>query len=79
MTPIQKYVTPYIIQGNDVMGCSQTGSGKTIAFLLPIVEKMLSEGPPDDSSNYYNIFIFLNLFRFKKRNIRSCSLNINPN
>ena len=26
------------------------GSGKTIAFLLPIVEKMLIEGPPDDSS-----------------------------
>jgi len=53
MTPIQKYVTPYILEGHDVMGCSQTGSGKTIAFLLPIVEKMLKEGPPDDSSRYF--------------------------
>ncbi len=25
MTPIQKYVMPYILEGNDVMGCSQTG------------------------------------------------------
>ena len=54
MTPIQKYVMPFIIEGHDVMGCSQTGSGKTIAFLLPIVEKMMKEGPPDDSGKLFN-------------------------
>jgi len=48
MTPIQKAVMPYIFKGNDVMGCSHTGSGKTIAFLLPIITKMLKEGPPED-------------------------------
>ena len=50
MTPIQKSVISYILQGKDVMGCAQTGSGKTIAFLLPIVNKMITQGPPDVSS-----------------------------
>jgi ATP-dependent RNA helicase DDX3X len=52
MTPIQKYVLPVISEGNDVMGCSQTGSGKTIAFLAPIVNKMMKEGPPQEVDNY---------------------------
>lgn len=47
MTPIQKNVIPIITEGNDVMACSQTGSGKTIAFLSPIVNKMLKDGPPN--------------------------------
>ena len=47
MTPIQRAVISFILQGNDVMGCAQTGSGKTIAFLLPIVNKMIAEGPPE--------------------------------
>ena len=45
MTPIQKEVIKYIEDGNDVMGCAQTGSGKTIAFLLPIISRLLDEEP----------------------------------
>lgn len=45
MTPIQREVMKYIFNGSDVMGCSQTGSGKTIAFLLPIIQNMLNEEP----------------------------------
>jgi len=52
MTPIQKYVLPIISLGNDVIGCSQTGSGKTIAFLSPIVNKMMKDGPPEDNEGY---------------------------
>jgi len=51
MTPIQKAVMPYIIKGNDVMGCSHTGSGKTVAFLLPIITKMIREGPPSEEQD----------------------------
>ena len=46
MTEIQKNVISLIDQGKDVMGCSKTGSGKTIAFLLPIVNKLLNNEIP---------------------------------
>jgi len=45
MTPIQREVIKFIRDGKDVMGCSQTGSGKTIAFLLPIMSRILTEIP----------------------------------
>jgi ATP-dependent RNA helicase DDX3X len=48
MTPIQRKVIPLIINNQDIMGCSQTGSGKTVSFLAPVVNKMLANGPPAD-------------------------------
>lgn len=46
MTPIQRAVIPYMIEGNDIMGCSETGSGKTIAYLFPVISNMIKMGPP---------------------------------
>lgn len=39
-TPVQEQVIPIILKGNDVLGCAQTGTGKTAAFSLPIINNI---------------------------------------
>ncbi|CAJ0905098.1 17227_t:CDS:2, partial [Entrophospora sp. SA101] len=39
-TPIQRKTIPLIMEGNDVVGMARTGSGKTAAFLIPMLEKL---------------------------------------
>ena len=41
-TPIQAQAIPLALQGHDVMGTAQTGTGKTAAFAIPLVEKLLT-------------------------------------
>lgn len=41
MTPIQAQAIPVVIQGRDVMGAAQTGTGKTAAFSLPLLHRLL--------------------------------------
>jgi ATP-dependent RNA helicase RhlE len=40
-TPIQSAVIPIALAGHDVIGCADTGTGKTVAFVLPILHRML--------------------------------------
>ncbi len=41
MTPIQAQAIPVVLEGRDVMGAAQTGTGKTAAFSLPLLQRML--------------------------------------
>ena len=43
MTPIQVEAIPPGLQGRDLIGCAQTGTGKTAAFLLPALERLLQD------------------------------------
>lgn len=38
-TPIQRKAMPFILQGQDVVGMARTGSGKTAAFVLPLLDR----------------------------------------
>jgi len=50
-TPIQEQAIPLLIQGRDLIGLAQTGTGKTAAFGLPLIERLLKEEKrPDNRS-----------------------------
>jgi ATP-dependent RNA helicase RhlE len=47
-TPVQKAVVPEVILGRDVLACAQTGTGKTAAFVLPILHRLATSDVPHD-------------------------------
>lgn len=50
-TPVQEKCIPEILNGNDVLGVAQTGTGKTAAYLLPILSKLDDGNYPDKAIN----------------------------
>lgn len=50
-TPVQEKCIPEILKGRDVLGVAQTGTGKTAAYLLPIMSKIDSGNYPEDAIN----------------------------
>lgn len=49
-TPVQEQVIPLILQGKDIIASAQTGTGKTAAFLLPLINKIITD-PQQNHSN----------------------------
>ena len=50
-TPVQEHTIPVLLEGHDLIGVAQTGTGKTAAYLLPVLSKLCSGGYPEDSIN----------------------------
>ncbi|MBN1310628.1 MAG: DEAD/DEAH box helicase [Anaerolineae bacterium] len=43
-TPIQEQAIPHVLAGKDLLGCAQTGTGKTAAFALPLLQRLAASG-----------------------------------
>jgi len=50
-TPIQAQAIPVVLLGRDLIGCAQTGTGKTAAFTLPMLDRLMQTLPPQQSKN----------------------------
>lgn len=50
-TPIQEHAIPHILDGRDIIGVAQTGTGKTAAYLLPVLSMLDDGGFPKDAIN----------------------------
>lgn len=50
-TPIQQKAIPPALNGKDILAVAQTGTGKTAAYLLPVIEKLINENYPQDRVN----------------------------
>ncbi|HYQ28513.1 MAG TPA: DEAD/DEAH box helicase [Polyangiaceae bacterium] len=48
-TPIQQKAIPEVLAGRDLLGCAQTGTGKTAAFALPMIERLMASSTPRDA------------------------------
>ena len=51
MTPVQEQAIPVIMEGRDIIACAQTGTGKTAAYLLPVLNRMLKNPQNPDYVN----------------------------
>lgn len=50
-TPVQEKTIPVILEGKDIIGCAQTGTGKTAAYILPVLNQLIKTKHPDDYIN----------------------------
>ena len=68
-TPVQKHALPNIMAGRDIMACAQTGSGKTAAFLIPVIHLLLQQEGVEAVSVNDNqtpqVFLFFQCFEVR--------------
>ena len=56
-TPIQKEAIPIVLQGTDLLGCAQTGTGKTAAFAIPILQLLLASRTNDKKRKIRSLIV----------------------
>lgn len=56
-TPIQQQAIPYILRGKDLLGCAQTGTGKTAAFAIPILQNLMLQQKEDAYNHNIKVLI----------------------
>lgn len=56
-TPIQAQAIPYVLQGRDLLGCAQTGTGKTAAFAIPILQLQSEKSQPPKGRRWVRTLI----------------------
>ncbi|NCW11921.1 MAG: DEAD/DEAH box helicase, partial [Chitinophagia bacterium] len=56
-TPIQSQSIPIVLQGKDLLGCAQTGTGKTAAFTLPILQLLLENAAPQKRKKIRSLIV----------------------
>jgi ATP-dependent RNA helicase RhlE len=56
-TPIQQQAIPIILSGSDIMGCAQTGTGKTAAFAIPILQNLIKNKRPEGRRKIHTLIL----------------------
>ncbi len=56
-TPIQSKAIPIVLQGTDLLGCAQTGTGKTAAFAIPILQLLSGHKPIDNRKKIRSLIV----------------------
>ncbi len=56
-TPIQEKAIPIVLQGKDLLGCAQTGTGKTAAFAIPILQLLSASRTPDHKRTIKSLIV----------------------
>ena len=79
LTPLQRIIMPYIQYGKDIVCVAETGSGKTLSYLFPIIGKMLIEGVPENPFIKKNEQDNLNNNNENKNNEKKNNENNNDN
>lgn len=79
-TPIQSEAIPYILNGKDILACAQTGTGKTAAFALPLIQLLVENNSIDHNNKKIKVLVLTPTRELAiqiRDNFRKYSINTN--